>query len=196
MVWQEKSDNTGDVDTVYRRFTDMDAAINALEKERTFTGWVSGVLNDRGNAEYLVIKDPEVHNINDDSGEGNSNGRLELSNLGIVPATTTGGSVTPGEVSITVENLWNQSIAGASEVEIRITSEDGTRFFNTTAKVNAANQTYTGHGIDQAGGVNDTCDLAFVYRGTQAASGKYTVTVTIEDASGNVWTATETLHLA
>ena len=182
VVWREYSENAKEYDTVYRRFTDMDAAINALEKEGNFTGWVSGVLNDRGNAEYLVIKDPEVHSINDNDGEGNSNGRLRLNSLGI----------DGGKLTVNVTNLSDTTISihNNAIVTIQVTNERNTQLYYAE-DVAISSLTANGTGISDG----DSKDLSFTYNGVNAAAGDYTVTVTIEDDNDVEWSATTKLAL-
>ena len=96
------------------------------------------------------------------------------------------------KVTVNVTNLSSTDVitATGSTVEIKITSESGTQlFYADGVALNTA--------TDGTGGlaVSETKNLEFDYKGSQAASGDYTVTVTIENENDS-WSATAVLHLA
>ena len=113
-----------------------------------------------------------------------------MNSLGIVPATAAGN----GELNINVTNLSKASAYGNYEVEITVTKVGGARLFYDVQDLGDLG--LGGYGLNPAGETGATKTLTFDYNGSQAASGDYTVTVTITSPDGEVWSETDVLALA
>ena len=68
VVWQENY-TSGGSDLIYKSYSNLSTALNALQNSGSFQGWVSAVLADNGNAEYIVIKDANPVLVTDDDGD-------------------------------------------------------------------------------------------------------------------------------
>ena len=133
-----------------------------------------------------TVEDVEHLNPGNDRNEG-----IRLNSLGIVGAT----SSTSGSVTVNVTNLDDSDVITAidSKVAVRVVSASGTQLLYAESTLSDATNGTGGFGASQ------TKDLSFAYAGSQAASGDYTVTVTITNGTGDdatTWTATQVLHLA
>ena len=189
IVIQEEVDSNGNsLGWDYESYGTMQQALDALDDADAFTGNVTALLNERGTAEYLVLNSDDSVGIGTEGDHGTSKGDMTLSNLGIVPAEKN----TVGELNITVTNNSSTSMKAANcEVEITVTNERGVSLFHDTQKL--SDLTADGKGLNQ----DTTKVLTFDYNGSQAASGDYTVTVTVTDTvTDDEWTETTELALA
>ncbi|WP_151075348.1 S-layer homology domain-containing protein [Flintibacter sp. KGMB00164] len=90
VVWEETYTGGETPAVVYKSYKDLDTAIKALSNAGTFDGWVSAVLADNGNAEYIVIKSADPVSVTTDGGDSKD----PVSNISSVTLNSTGTTIT------------------------------------------------------------------------------------------------------
>ena len=178
-----EQDENGLADEIVE-YSSVEKAIKALDNYDKDTAWnFDGdiiITFEDGLATSVLLTDT----VDEDQPKnpGADEDGIRLNSLGIDKSHVT--------VNVTNLSTTEPITATGSTVEIKITSENGTQlFYADGVALNTA--------TEGTGGLakSETKDLSFSYKGSQAASGDYTVTVTIENENDS-WSATAVLHLA
>ena len=154
----EKANGTTGTRLTYTEYSTIAQALNAVANKNAYVGHIAAALNDKGTAEWIVLKSETAVGIKTDNGTTPVNNGLTIN------------QVTYANSEFSVNITTEGAIAAGAKWSVTMTNKDGDKLASNSGV------------IQNAKAAGETFDISVPYAATNG-TGTYTVTVKIGNLS-------------